>query len=565
MVMRRIVGWTALVVGGAASVASVAAKEGCFPNNFLFGTATAAYQVEGGWNLTDRTPSIWDDFCRQNDHVQCANVADDFIHRYPRDIAIMKDMGLSSFRFSISWSRVMHWNNASERMVRAAIHSTEPTRAGIAFYHALIDTLLAAKIVPIVTLYHWDLPSALHTHINGWLNASIVAHFNAYATLMFDEYGAKVPYWTTFNEPTSFILGGYGDGDNPPGISNSYTAAYMAAHHVLLSHATAVKTFRAKHIDGKIGIVLVSSMAFPLDPLRREDRDAAERKLQFNIGWYLNPIVHGDYPDIMKNRAGKHLPSFTHDESALLRGSYDLFMLNHYSSTLFTDCTSPRSKTPCYSLSRGWERDLGVDGSDPPGARPSSTNVHGEPICSWFNGFFPLCMVLDVVESAPILLTENGWCGNATIDNPDQLWYFQEYLKQVWQGIQEGIPIVGYTAWSFLDNYEWGSYGPRFGLFHVEYPPQIGSKDGFDPQPADLKRTPRPAALWFGQLAKTKCFPNAPKVINESTKFNQEKVDSKLTGILIFLMLLGFIAYKSNWRRNEGGVNEQTSLVARAE
>ncbi|CAK4674492.1 unnamed protein product [Aphanomyces euteiches] len=515
MVMRRIVGWTALVVGGAASVASVAAKKGCFPNNFLFGTATAAYQVEGGWNLTDRTPSIWDDFCRQNDHVQCANVADDFIHRYPSDIAIMKDMGLSSFRFSISWSRVMHWNNASERM--------EPTRAGIAFYHALIDTLLAAKIVPIVTLYHWDLPSALHTHINGWLNASIVAHFNAYATLMFDEYGAKVPYWTTFNEPTSFILGGYGDGDNPPGISNSYTAAYTAAHHVLLSHATAVKTFRAKHIDGKIGIVLVSSMAFPLDPLRREDRDAAERKLQFNIGWYLNPIVHGDYPDIMKNRAGKHLPSFTHDESALLRGSYDLFMLNHYSSTLFTDCTSPRY----------------VAGNDE------------AALMRW--------------ASAPILLTENGWCGNATIDNPDQLWYFQEYLKQVWQGIQEGIPIVGYTAWSFLDNYEWGSYDPRFGLFHVEYPPQIGSKDGFDPQPADLKRTPRPAALWFGQLAKTKCFPNAPKVINESTKFNQEKVDSKLTGILIFLMLLGFIAYKSNWRRNEGGVNEQTSLVARAE
>ncbi|KAG9403872.1 hypothetical protein AC1031_005366 [Aphanomyces cochlioides] len=561
--MKRIVGWTALVVGGAAAAASVAAKERCFPDNFLFGTATAAYQVEGGWNLTDRTPSIWDDFCRKNDNVQCANVADDFIHRYPSDIAIMKDMGLSSFRFSISWSRVMHWNDATEKM--------EPTRAGIAFYHALIDTLLAAKIVPIVTLYHWDLPSALHTHINGWLNASIVSHFNAYATLMFDEYGAKVPYWTTFNEPTSFILGGYGYGDNPPGISNSYTAAYTVAHHVLLSHATAVKTFRAKSIDGKIGIVLVSSMAFPLDPSRREDREAAERKLQFNIGWYLNPIVHGDYPDIMKKRAGKHLPSFTHHESALLRGSYDLFMFNHYSSTLFTDCSSPRSETPCHSLSRGWERDLGVDGSDPPGARPSSTNVHGEPICSWFNGYPPGYLALirwvhAFNRSAPILLTENGWCGNSTIDNQDQLWYYQEYLKQVWQGIQQGIPIVGYTAWSFLDNYEWGSYDPRFGLFHVEYPPQIGSKDGSDPQPADLKRTPRPAALWFGQLAKTKCFPNAPKLTNESTKFNKEKVDSKLTGILIFLMLLGFIAYKSNWRRNEVVVNnEQTPLVARAE
>ncbi|KAF0732893.1 hypothetical protein Ae201684P_012573 [Aphanomyces euteiches] len=550
----------AMALGLASVVAST--EERCFPENFLMGTATAAYQVEGGWNLTGRTPSIWDDFCRSRPEVQCANVADDFVHRYASDIAVMKEMGMSSFRFSISWSRVMKWDNATRQMER--------NQPGIDFYHALIDTLLASKMTPIATLYHFDLPSALHTQLNGWLNASIVEHFNLYADLMFDEYGSKVGYWGTFNEPFSFTTGGYANGNRAPGISHSDTAAFLAAHHVLLSHAAAVQTFRTKKLSSKISIVLNSDFAYPLDPNSPEDQEAAVRKLQFSLGWYLNPVVNGDYPEIMKKRAGSLLPQFTPEQSKLLKGSYDIFMLNHYSSNRVTDCDSPRSKTPCESLNQGWARTLGADYShNPIGARTGHMNSQGKPLCSWFNGYppgyLPMIRWMHAFnKSAPILLTENGFCGNATIDNQDQLWYYQGYLDQVWQGLQEGIPILGYTAWSFVDNYEWTSFEPRFGLFHVDFPPQAGSKEGYIPLSTDLKRTPRPAAIWFGQVVKSKCLPPVETSSKDAPAPSKSTSSGMYIGlgglVLIVVVVIGAYVWRNS---NQGDVNERTPLVAK--
>ncbi|RHZ00500.1 hypothetical protein DYB35_007006 [Aphanomyces astaci] len=470
-------------------------KQRCFPDDFLLGTATAAYQVEGGWNLTGRTPSIWDDFCRSRDNVQCANVADDMIHRYVSDIAIMQAMGLSSFRFSISWSRVMTWHDATQRMVR--------NDAGIAFYHDLLDAMRAAQLTSVVTLYHWDLPSALHTHMNGWLNASIVGHFNQYAELMYDEYGAKVDFWTTFNEPWSFCVGGYGGGWHAPGITDSDTATYVAPHHVLLAHATAVQTHRSKHLSSKIGITLNSDMALPLDPTDDRDVEAAERKLQFSLGWFLNPIVHGDYPAVMKRRAGHRLPRFTAADSALLTQSYDVFMLNHYSTNVVTDCASTTYVQDVYmSGAIYWTQYSYVN------CMPCTFRLWTYVRMRYPQGYLPLIRWMHAFnKSAPILLTENGWCGHNVVDNPDQLWYFESYLAQVWLAVAEGVPVIGYTAWSFVDNYEWGSFDPRFGLFHVEFPPETGTVDGFEPKSTDLTRTARPAATWYGQVASTKCFP----------------------------------------------------------
>ncbi|RHY50323.1 hypothetical protein DYB34_014038, partial [Aphanomyces astaci] len=231
-------------------------------------------------------------------------------------------------------------------------------------------------------------------------------------------------------------------------------------HHVLLAHATAVQTHRSKHLTSKIGITLNSDMALPLDPTDDRDVEAAERKLQFSLGWFLNPIVHGDYPAVMKRRAGHRLPRFTAADSALLTQSYDVFMLNHYSTNVVTDCASTTSTVDWY----------------PQGYLP---------LIRWMHAFN---------KSAPILLTENGWCGHNVVDNPDQLWYFESYLAQVWLAVAEGVPVIGYTAWSFVDNYEWGSFDPRFGLFHVEFPPETGTVDGFEPKSTDLKRTARPAA-----------------------------------------------------------------------
>ncbi|KAF1330478.1 Beta-glucosidase, partial [Globisporangium splendens] len=484
----------------------------CFPDNFLFGSATAAYQVEGAWNETGRTPSIWDDFCRERG-LACANVADDFVHRYRDDIQLMKATGLNMFRFSISWSRVMNWDAQTKRM--------KPNAPGIAFYHALIDELRRNNIVPVLTLYHWDLPSELHRELKpqGWINTEIVNHFLQYAELMFTEYGTKVDYWSTFNEPLSFVAHGYGIGREAPGLTNSKTNAYTVTHNVLLSHGKSVQLFRELkkrnviHDKARISIVLNHDYAYPLNASDPVDVAAATRKIEFELGWFLTPIVSGEYPAIMRERAGTSLPEFTPEEATLVKNSYDLLMLNHYSSKLATDCNSKHSTVKCEHQSLGWESDLGIDESRAPeGARLSSKDEDGNYNCKWFTGYSP--GYLETIKwthakdpQAEILLTENGWCGNDTIENMDQLWYYQKYLGEVHNAITElKIPIIGYTAWSFVDNYEWGSFKPRFGLYYVNFTSQTGSKDGYVPKATDLARIPRTAAKWYRKVAETKCL-----------------------------------------------------------
>jgi beta-glucosidase/6-phospho-beta-glucosidase/beta-galactosidase len=505
----------ALLAAAVLSTATAAADDSarCFPADFMFGSATAAYQVEGAWNEGGRTPSVWDEFCREREDVACANVADDFYHRYRSDLALMQSSGLSSFRFSVSWSRLMNYDAETKRM--------KANPEGVAFYHALLDEIRARGMEPVLTLYHWDLPVELHHELSppGWLNEQIVDHFVAYASLAFAEFGAKVKFWTTFNEPLTFTVAGYGTGASAPGLTNSTTNVYTSAHYVLLSHATAVRKFRELKTEGeirqdaRIGIVTNCDFAYPLDPTSERDIATAERKMQYDLGWYIHPIVTGDYPEIMKQRGGDRLPKFTPEQSALLKGSYDLLMLNHYSSKLVTDCDSPTSNTPCDKLSMGWEQDKGVDDSRlPAGARPASRNSEGKLNCAWFCGYPP--GYYDTIKwlhsqdpSADILLTENGWCGNDQVDNPDQLWYFQEYLQRVYRAVVEDhIPIIGYTAWSFLDNYEWGSFEPRFGLYYVNFTAQTGSKLGYTPKDTDLERLPRPAATWFAGVAQSKCL-----------------------------------------------------------
>jgi len=485
----------------------------CFPDTFLFGSATAAYQVEGGWNETGRTPSIWDDFCRTKAGLSCANVADDFLNRYRQDIELMVASGLDSFRFSISWSRVMSWDAHAKKM--------QANPLGIAFYHALIDELRRNSIVPIVTLYHWDLPSALHHELEpqGWINADIVDHFVEYAVLMFTEFGSKIEFWSTFNEPWTFVTQGYGSGQAAPGLKHSKTNAYTAAHNVLLSHGKSVQLFRRLkesnviHATARIGIVLNADFSYPLDPNNPEDVAAGERKMQFGLGWFLTPLVSGKYPDIMRERAGDNLPAFTDEEAAVVQGSYDLFMLNHYSSKVVTDCKSKHSKVRCSKQTPGWERDLGIDETRAPeGARLSSKNEDGKYNCNWFTGYSP--GYLETIKwmhaqnpQAEILLTENGWCGNETIENMDQLWYYQTYLGEVHKAVTElQIPIIEYAAWSFVDNYEWGSFKPRFGLYYVNFTSETGSKDGYTPKSTDLARIPRIAARWYKKVAESKCL-----------------------------------------------------------
>ncbi|ETN08144.1 hypothetical protein PPTG_12005 [Phytophthora nicotianae INRA-310] len=479
----------------------------------MFGSATASYQVEGAVKEGGRTSSIWDDFCREKPGMKCANVADDFYHRYKDDVKLMVETGLESFRFSISWSRAMNWDPVTRRM--------KPNAEGIAWYHSLIDELNANGIVPILTIYHWDLPSELQTQLEpkGWLNPGIVDHFLDYSILLFNEYGSKVQLWTTFNEPWSFVGLGYALGWHAPGYSGSDTQAYTASRNVLISHAKAVQKFRemkTSNVIGdkaRIGIVLVANWYYPLDPNNERDVAASKRAFDFDFGWFLNPIVNGDYPAVMRERAGDRLPKFTAEESALLKGSYDIFMMNHYGSRAVTDCDSDRSNTPCSTLLPGYQADKGIDDSHVmPGTRAGVPDRFGNNYCKMFTGYPP--GYLDMIRylhmqdtSVDILLTENGWCGNDDVDNYDQLWYFKAFVEQVHKAVvEEKIPVIGYTAWSFLDNYEWGSYNPRFGMYYVNFTEQTGSPDFYEPKPTDLARSPRPSAKWFKKVSETKCL-----------------------------------------------------------
>jgi beta-glucosidase len=517
-----VAGFAATTVATTSTPTSTADSARCFPKDFLFGSATASYQVEGAWNETGRTPSIWDDFCRAQPGLACANVADDFLHRYRDDIQLMKDTNLDSFRFSISWSRVMNWDAKTQTMKK--------NKPGIAFYHALIDELLRQKIVPILTLYHWDLPSELHTELSpqGWINRQIIDHFVQYADLMFNEFGSKVDLWTTFNEPHSFVEFGYGSGVHAPGYTGY---EYVVGHHVLLSHAAVVQRFRELKKQGvirkkaRISIVLSADHTYPLDPSNPLDVAAADRKSDFILGWFLLPIVTGHYPATMRERIGNRLPEFTTEEAELLKGSYDLFMLNYYASKVGTDCSTEHSTVPCGEGNSVWARDLGVDDSRNPDGTHLSGVSHrtGNRNCEWFSaypaGYLEAMKWMHIKDpKADILLTENGYCGDETIDDPMQLWYFQTHIEQVHKAIYDfHIPVIGYTAWSFIDNYEWGSFEPRFGLHYVNFTKQTGSKDECTPKPTDLARIPRTAAKWYSQVAKTKCMDNIDVVSTTTT------------------------------------------------
>ncbi|KAH7479639.1 Beta-glucosidase 32 [Phytophthora ramorum] len=498
-------GSTAVQASGSSSSANSTTK--CFPSNFLFGSATASYQVEGAVNETGRTPSVWDEICGSDSFPSCANVADDFFHRYKDDVNTMQSDGYRSMRFSISWSRAMTWNSTLQRM--------QANPEGLAFYHSLVDDLIASGIEPLLTLFHWDMPLELYS-AGDFLNTTIIDHFKNYAELIFTEFGQQVKYWSTINEPLSYMYIFYI-------YSGTDSDEYEAAHNLLLAHAEIVALFRSLQGQGtvqsgaRIGLVL-SGFGIPYDDTDDADVQAAERFNQFNSGWFLAPLATGDYPPMMRERVGSRLPNFTDDEAALVKGSYDLIMINHYFSNLITFCDSEHSETNCSSLADGFYADMGVD----------NTQVHADSVigsgslanptsCTDHSGFPPSYMAYirwanAYDTSTDMLLTENGWCGNETIDNQDQLWYYRTHLEMVHRAIyEENIPIIGYTAWSFVDNYEWGSYAPRYGLYYVDFPDNIGDKDVYSVPSTYLNRTARTAAKWYAGLATTGCFEAEPE------------------------------------------------------
>ncbi|ETO70016.1 hypothetical protein F444_13472 [Phytophthora nicotianae P1976] len=336
-------------------------KELNFPEGFMWGTATASYQVEGFVNEDGRGDSIWDAFSRTPGKVangETGEKAVDHYHRYKEDVQLMKNMGLKAYRFSIAWPRI----------IPAGIGKVN--EEGVEFYNNLINELLARDITPLVTLYHWDLPLALQTEYDGWLGGKFVQNtFAQYARVCFQRFGDRVKNWITLNEPWCSAILGYGSGVHAPGRKNKpQTEAYLAAHNLLLAHARTVEVYRNEFQavqKGRIGITLDCDWREPAptdDPVQKvKNHEAAERSMLFWLGLFADPVFKGDYPQVMRDRCGLRLPKFTEEEKKLLKGSSDFFGLNHYGTAYAEPSAEYEAKIPppCDETG-GYEADEGT-------------------------------------------------------------------------------------------------------------------------------------------------------------------------------------------------------------
>ncbi|PNF19653.1 Myrosinase 1 [Cryptotermes secundus] len=437
-----------------------------FPPDFLFGAATAAYQIEGAWNVDGKGENIWDRLT--HDHPDwiadglSGDVAADSYHLYKEDVRALKELGVNVYRFSVSWSRVLPTGGIDT-----------VNKPGLAYYNNLINELLANGIEPMVTMYHWDLPQPLQD-IGGWPNLEIANYFEDYARVLFTHFGDRVKWWLTFNEPLSFCSG-YGEQrQSAPGIDAHGIGDYLCGHTVLHSHARVYhlydKVFRKKQ-RGRVGITLDSMWSQPRDG-SQESRETAERVMQFQLGWFAHPIFSsgGDYPSVMKERiynnsmkegrTRSRLPTFSKKQIKYIQGSFDFFGLNHYSSFLAGPGT--------FGEFPSFIRDIGAQFSVDP-SWPSSASIWLKVVPWGFRKL--LAWIAHEYNNPPVFVTENGFSDHGELRDANRTTYYTSYLSELLKAIHEdGCKVIGYTAWSLIDNYEWlRGYTEKFGLYYVNY------------------------------------------------------------------------------------------------
>jgi beta-glucosidase len=442
-----------------------------FPGDFLFGAATAAYQIEGAAHEDGRTDSIWDAFCRVPGAVvgmDNGDVACDHYHRYRDDVALMADLGLQTYRFSTSWARVCPDGGA-------------PNAAGLDFYSRLVDDLLEHGIHPWLTLYHWDLPQALEEK-GGWPARDTAYRFLDYATAVHDRLGDRVTSWTTLNEPWCASFLSYIGGEHAPGRQNP-AAGLAAAHHLLLGHGLVVQELRRRDPSLSLGITLNLTVADPVDPTDAGDLDAARRiDGQFNR-FFLDPIFRGAYPaDVLEDVAGLGFESVVQPgDLATISAPIDLLGVNYYHGELVSSrppvgltmsTTAPserpkRSPFPAADTVHWHLRDLPLTGMgwevQPEGLTRLLTRIHAE-----------------YAEPAGVALavTENGAAYDDTVvdgavHDSDRVAFLEQHLDAILDAIEAGVPVRGYFYWSLLDNFEWAwGYDKRFGIVRVDYDTQ---------------------------------------------------------------------------------------------
>ncbi|XP_072400061.1 myrosinase 1-like [Diabrotica undecimpunctata] len=480
-----------VLIIGASFAEDVSNKK--FPSDFLFGVATAAFQIEGAWNEDGKSPSIWDAAIHANSSIIAnsdnADITCDSYHKFKEDIAILKELGVSHYRFSLAWTRILPDGIG------------KINDAGVAYYKNLIKELKANNIEPFVTLYHWDLPDTLQQPgKGGFLNISVVQWFEEYARVCFSLFGDDVKYWATFNEPIAVCNGGYASGLVPPLIRSEGIKEYVCVYHLLLAHARAWhvydEEFRQKQ-RGKISIVLNTHSFLPATN-SEADIVAAETKFQFMLGLYANPIFVGDFPDIVKKRIAarstaegrkaSRLPSFSKEEAEYIKGTHDYFGLNVYSAYLVNSIPDP----PVTDPPTNWG-DAGVNIFQP--ADWESTSSDHTKVVPWT--IRPLLNWLkDHYNNPGIFITENGYPSHDGSQDDRRIYYIKGYLSHIRDTMeQDNVTVLGYTVWTLMDNFEWtAGYTQKFGLYEVNFN---------DP---NRTRTARPSVDFYKKTIKTRCL-----------------------------------------------------------
>ncbi|XP_010733419.3 lactase-like protein [Larimichthys crocea] len=477
---------------------------GTFPAEFSWGAGSSAYQTEGAWDKDGKGLSIWDVFSHKKGKIQHNETGDsscEGYHKIKDDVNLIKELKLNHYRFSISWPR----------LIPTGIKSDHINERGIQYYDELINQLLENKITPIVTLYHWDLPQVLQEKYGGWQNISMVNHFNEYANLCFERFGDRVKYWITFNNPWSIAVEGYETGEHAPGLKLRGTGAYRAAHHIIKAHAKVWHTYdtqwRAKQ-KGLVGISLSGDWGEPVDISNQKDIEAAERYVQFYLGWFATPIFHGDYPQVMKDFIGRksvqqglgmsRLPTFSPQEKSYIKSTCDFLGIGHFTTRYITQKSNPSGRS---SGSYFTDRDL-AELVDPRWPDPGSEWLYSVP---W--GFRRLLNFVKTQYGNPMIyVTENGVSEKMPCTELCDDWriqYYKDYINEMLKAIKDGVNVKGYTAWSLLDKFEWDEgYSERFGLYYVDF------------RNKNKPRYPKASVQFYKRIIGFNGFPNQREVEN---------------------------------------------------
>lgn len=463
-----------------------------FPKGFLWGSASAAYQVEGAWDKDGKSESIWDRYVRIPGTTfkgTNGNLAVDHYHRYKEDVALMAEQGLKAYRFSIAWTRILPQGRG------------EVNQAGIQFYSDLIDELLAHDIEPVVTIYHWDLPQVLQEEYGGWESRQIVDDFVNYSAVLFEAFGDRVKYWVTLNEQNIFMTLGYVQELHPPKV-HSYQRMYNANHNANLANALTIKKFREMKVPGQIGPSFAYNPAYSIDS-KPENVIATENYEAFNSSWWMDMYINGKYPKtVLKALEGMdiHIDIQEGDDEILADARPDFLGINYYQ-------TNTVAYNPVDGVSVGKMNTTGEKGSSEESGMPGLFKRVQNPFVertNWDWEIDPQGLKLGIKRitnryDIPIMITENGLgeydklTEGKEIHDDYRIKYISDHVDAIGEAIQEGSDVIGYCTWSYTDLLSWlNGYQKRYGFVYVDREE--------DDATAKLTRYKKDSYYWYKNL-----------------------------------------------------------------